>query len=105
MSLRQPAADPPPLRQAVAELVALSDERDTWLRRLEAEYGAGFDLGYAIGIEAGRAQVLAEEARFRRETARMVRTGDQRSHDQMDRKRYPPDGRVSWLLPGNGGAA
>jgi hypothetical protein len=89
----------------VAEFVALSAEREKWLLRVaESEWRAGYELG----VEVGRRQVLAEEAAARRGMAARVagaRPGSRyMSAAELDRRRYPPDGRASWLLPAGGDA-
>jgi hypothetical protein len=70
-------------------LLELSDERDRALRgRLNA---------WRAGFEAGRQAEAAEMDAAWHAIARPVARG--RPYAEMDRKRYPPDGRAGWLLP------
>jgi hypothetical protein len=84
-SVRQ-LPEPVPLHHAVAEVLALSDERDAWLRRLDGEHRGAFRLGYALGVEIGRRQVLDEEAEARRAAIRMVRDAGRLS--EVERRRW-----------------
>jgi hypothetical protein len=52
MSIRQ-VTGPVPLRQAVADLLALSDERDTWLSRVAAASCDGWDACWPVAFVAG----------------------------------------------------
>jgi len=80
-----------------AEILEQSDERDRWLARVLAAERAGFDRGRAIGYSEGRRDVLEEEAAAQRAAARLVHP-DNPTYAELDRLRYPPLGRKSWLL-------
>lgn len=72
----------------VAELLTLSDERDTWLRRLDTAHRVSFELGCALGVAVGRRQVLDEEAAAQRAVAGMVLAGDLRTYSQIEAARW-----------------
>jgi hypothetical protein len=113
LSIRQ--ADPVPLSDAIAELFAVSDERDQWQLRLEGEYRTGYDVGYAVGVEVGRRQVLAEETAARRAVAARVagaRPGTRyKAFAEVQARRWGPGGREHFAdprpgdYPGRGDAA
>jgi hypothetical protein len=69
----------------IAEVIALSDERDLWqhvaLARERAAYGRGWAdcLDWLADLIGGR--VLPAHP------------------SEIEKLRYPPDGRESWLLP------
>jgi hypothetical protein len=94
---------------AAAAVLELSDALDVSLHLRLAAWREGYDCGYELGVEDGRRQVLAEETAARRAMAARVagaRPGSRYvSADELDRRRYPPDGRASWLLPASGDAA
>jgi hypothetical protein len=91
------ADEPVPLHRAVAEFIAFSEDREEWLLRVaESEWRAGFRLG----VEVGRAQVLEEEAAWRRGTAALTRdalTGP--SFADMEFLRWGPRGREHFADP------
>jgi hypothetical protein len=94
------APGPVPLRQAVAELIADSDERDQWMKRLHAEYRAGFSIGYELGVEEGRRQTLAEEGAWRRGTAALTRDAMAGPpFADLEFLRWGPDGRERFADP------
>jgi hypothetical protein len=74
--------------------LALSDERDTWLRRLDHAWRAGHRLGLEAGYRAGYEQAVTDW----KVTARGLDLGGPAFAD-ADRRRYPPGGRASWILP------
>ena len=91
-----------PHPRLVAELLELSDERDRWLRRELAAERRGYLRGQAEGYEAGYRQGAADcdahwmwcLAPARRAAGHAARNP---TADELDRRRYPPDGRLSWL--------
>lgn len=98
MSIRQ-TADPVPLRQAIAEwLDAMADPlaEINYRRTLCREaYWRGYEDGYRDGQNAPAEALDVDDP------APWPTSID----PALDRLRYPPDGRLSWLLPGQGGAA
>ena len=76
-------------------LIALSDERDRWVRlaldwarsAYRSGYQAGHDAGYRTGYSTAVDdwKVVAE-----------VTVG--RTFAELDRRRYPPGGRQSWII-------
>jgi flagellar biosynthesis/type III secretory pathway protein FliH len=99
-STGKPAREPVPLRQAVAELLELSDLLDAGLRlRLDA-YREGYAEGLKAGYERGYAQAVAD---WKVTAAGMTWLGGP-AYAELDRRRYPPDGRLSWIIPRQGGA-
>jgi hypothetical protein len=95
---REPV-DQAELVQAVADLVALSDDRDRQQRRVLESYGAGYRAGYAAGHDDGMREALEAEAHQRRVAAGLVvgaRPGTRHvDFAELDRRRYPPGGRKS----------
>ena len=77
-------------------LLELSDERDAWMERLNRAERNGYQRGYRNGAAAGRRQVLDEIAAAQREAARGVHPNAP-SYAELDRLRYPPDGRMAWI--------
>jgi hypothetical protein len=90
-------ADPVPLRQAVAELLDRSDERDRFLDRILQAWREGYLRGHQAGYEAGYAQAVTDW----KVTAGLLSGGP--SFAELDRRRYPPGGRLSWIQPRDGG--
>lgn len=73
-------------------LLALSDERDRWMTRLLDEWRAGYRCGHADATaDAERRESDAWASRS------PLRGAVGPSHAEMDKRRYPPDGRLSWL--------
>jgi hypothetical protein len=97
MALRH-AAGPPPGRAAdtdtdsVADLVALSDERDLSYRIRLAWWRWGYRLGFAAGIDRGRHQAEAELERTWYEAAHPLAAGGP-SYGELERRRWGPGGR------------
>jgi hypothetical protein len=85
-SVRQ-AAESAPLRQAVAELVTLSDERDVWLRRVIDADASGYARGLAEGVALGRAIEAAESAAAWQRIARPIARSSG-SHADLERRRW-----------------
>lgn len=82
-------------REAV--VLALSDERDIWLRRLlDAErdaYRAGHDQGHAAGYAAGYEQAVRDW----KVTAGLLPGGP--AYAELERRRYGPGGRERFADP------
>lgn len=77
MRVAQPqAAEPVPLRQAIAELFERSDERDGYLKRILAAWREGYLRGHGDGYAAGRADEAAERDAAWRELAGPVAHGE-----------------------------
>jgi hypothetical protein len=74
-----------------AEWLAVSAERDLWLRRLLAAEQEAYERGRARGVEEGRRDALAEEAAQRREAAGLMPAG--LSHAELERMRWGAAGR------------
>jgi hypothetical protein len=81
----------------LAALLGLSDERDQWQRvglaRERAAWRRGWRDGYGAGYRAGYELAV----RAWKVTAGVVSGGP--SHAELDRRRYPPGGRESWIVP------
>lgn len=73
-----------PLWEAVGELLALSDERDSWMRQLLAAERDSYRRGLADGIALGRRLEGAERDRAWNEIARPVARID----PELKRKRW-----------------
>ncbi len=74
-------------------LLALSGERDQWERWVRATWHDGHRAGYAAGYDHGYAQAVTAW----KVTAGTISGGP--SFAEMDRRRYPPGGRQSWIIP------
>jgi hypothetical protein len=77
--------------------LGLSDERDLWEERLVRAYRDAYQLGLADGWAQGYEQARREMDQAWRKIARQASLA-RPSHEEMDRKRYPPNGRTGWLL-------
>ena len=86
------------LVQAVAELIAYSDTQDTWLQRLHDAWEIGRRQGHADGYAAGYAQAVTDWKVTVKDLTSTVP-----SYAELDRRRYPPDGRLAWLNRDGGG--
>jgi hypothetical protein len=88
--------DPVSLARAVAELLALSAERDKWQDRLGDEYRLGWKLGY----EAGRREGYEAGARLlEAEWPAIVRPLSGPSLAELERRRWGPGGRAHFGDP------
>ena len=83
---------PPATIPAAGDVLALSDERDLWLRRLLAVERDAYDLGYERGVEDGRRAVLAEETAFRRWASGHLRSAGP-PYAALELRRWGPGGR------------
>jgi len=72
---------------ATNALLALSDERDLWFRRLLAAAWDGYRRGLADGIDLGRRLEGAERDAAWNRIARPVARGG-RSHAELERRRW-----------------
>lgn len=83
----------------IAGLLDLSDERDIWLDRTLASWRAGYLAGRAdAASEAG----AAADARWRESwdpeaEEHWKRFASRPAHAELDKLRYPPAGRASWI--------
>lgn len=114
-SVRQ-AAEPVPLADAVAELLADSDRRAAELDAQARAWRQGYETGFLAGVEVGRGAALQEESDQRREAAGLVRAATAGpAHAAVLRRRWTVRGerrtRESFGnahpgdYPGQGGAA
>lgn len=97
------AACPVPLAEAVADLLSYSDQVDRWLERLKHAWKEGYLRGLEDGMVAGRRQAGDEMAQAWHSAAQQAAAG-RPTYAELDRKRYPPAGRRSWLRPGDDAA-
>lgn len=83
--------------QFVAALLELSDERDLWLRRLLAAereaYRRGYEDGRGDGYRDGYSHAVTD---WKVTAAGMTKLAGP-TFAELDRRRYPPDGRLSWI--------
>ena len=79
-------------------LIALSDERDRWVRLAldwaRSAYRTGYADGHARGYRTGYELAVRE---WKITAAGMTDLGG-RTFAELDRRRYPPGGRASWLI-------
>jgi hypothetical protein len=92
--------EPVPLRLVVDGLLEYSDLLDAELRLRLAAYREGCQRGHEDGYERGYAQAVAD---WKVTAAGMTWLGGP-AYAELDRRRYPPDGRLSWIIPRQGGA-
>lgn len=79
--------------QALAELLDRSDERD----RCEIRIGQAFREGYHVGREGGYQDGYGQAVTDWLVTAGGMTNLAGPTFAEMDRRRYPPDGRLSWI--------
>jgi hypothetical protein len=90
-SVRQPPGLVP-LREAVAELLDLSDERGRWLRRELAAERRGYDRGHRDGFCGGYERAAADLEASWHEFARPISRGDFGDQDVARRVRIAERG-------------
>ena len=87
-----------------AELLDLSGERDQWERLALAwarsAYRRGYEVGRAAGYRTGYELAVRE---WKITAAGMTHLGGP-TYAELDRRRYPPGGRLSWIIPRPGEA-
>lgn len=81
------------------EFIALSDERDLWMARLDAAEKAGYERGYQDGWDKGREDYYSERWDEWHTVAPIIYglMKDPRSYQEMNEARYGPGG---WLMAG-----
>ena len=84
------------------DLFDLSDERDLHLALRLAAWRDGYRVGHRAGYESGY-RTGYEVAVVDWKVVAGVQSGG-RPFAEMDRRRYPPDGRLSWIIPRPGEA-
>ena len=85
--------DAPPPHPDQARLLELSDERDQWERHAQQMWRDGYAAGRAAGHREGYEQAVRE---WKITAAGLTRLGGPRWED-LDKRRYPPGGRQSWI--------
>lgn len=88
--------DASPLAEDAARLLELSDERDQWERLRDAAYRDGWQAGHDAGQREGYRRAAAD---WKVTVTNTGWLGPAPSHAELDRRRYPPGGRLSWLQP------
>jgi hypothetical protein len=83
--------DPAPLWETFGELLALSDERDSWMRLLLSAGRDSYQRGLADGIALGRRLEGVERDAAWNAIARPVARGGP-SYDELERKRWAVHG-------------
>ena len=87
----------------MVDVFDLSDERDRWLRLAldwaRSAYRSGYRVGHARGYRTGYELAVTE---WKITAAGMTHLGGL-PFAELDRRRYPPDGRLSWIIPRDGG--
>ena len=80
-------------------LFDLSDERDQWERLAldwaRSAYRSGYQDGHDIGYRTGYERAVTQ---WKITAAGMTHLGGPTFAEQ-DRRRYPPGGRLSWIIP------
>jgi hypothetical protein len=74
------------------EFLALSDERDMWMRWVGQAWRDGHLAGREDGYRDGYAQAVTDWK------VTMGVVGGGPSYAELDRHRHPPGGRVSWII-------
>jgi hypothetical protein len=82
------------------ELLALSGERDRWHALALSYFAAGYRAGFEAGHDAGYSQAVTE---WKITALGMTHLGGP-SFAVLDRRRYPPGGRLTWIIPRDGAA-
>ena len=78
----------PSVPPGAVRLLALSDERDAWLRRVLAAWREGYQAALGDAVVASLLRIWPEPGHV----------------PEIEKRRYPPDGRESWIIPGPGEA-
>jgi hypothetical protein len=86
------------LIEAVARLIAYSDTQDAWLQRLADAWEIGRRQGHADGYADGYEQAVTDWKVVAKDLVSTVP-----AYAELDRRRYPPKGRLAWLNR-NGGS-
>jgi hypothetical protein len=84
-----------------AELLDLSDERDQWVRLALDWAGWAYRSGYQAGHGAGYRRGYSMAVDDWKVCVGLVSGG--RPFAELDRLRYPPGGRQSWIIPRSDG--
>ena len=79
--------------QLRAAFLERSDERDQWLRRTLSGWADGYRAGFESGRTVGYGQAVTD---WKVTVGTLVLDGP--AYAEMDRRRYPPDGRLSWII-------
>jgi hypothetical protein len=91
-----------PARVIRAGLLGLSDERDQWERLALAWVCSAYRSGYQDGHDAGyRTGYELAVREWKITAAGMTHLGGP-TYAELDRRRYPPGGRLSWIIPRRG---
>lgn len=85
-----------PLAEDTIQLLELSDERDEWHRWAWAMWRDGWQAGHDTGWREGYRQAAAD---WKVTVSNAGWHGPAPAHAELDRRRYPPAGRLSWLQP------
>jgi hypothetical protein len=85
-------------------LIALSDERDRWVRLALDWARSAYRSGYADGHRSGYRTGYELAVREWKITARGMTHLGGPTYAEQDRRRYPPGGRKSWIIPRDGEA-
>ena len=80
--------------QLRALLLDRSAERDQWVRRTLSDWAAGYQAGFESGAEVGYGQAVID---WKVTAAGMTKLGGP-TFAELDRRRYPPGGRLSWII-------
>ena len=72
----------------VARVIALSDERDLWLRRVLDAWREGYQAALDDAVVASLLRIWPAPGHV----------------PEIDKRRYPPGGRQSWIIPRPGEA-
>lgn len=81
-----------------AQLLELSGERDQWERLASAMWREGYAAGCRGGFREGYEQAVRE---WKITAAGLGHLLGGRQWEELDRRRYPPGGRRSWITPGS----
>lgn len=88
--------DASPLAEDAVRLFELSDERDQWHCWALSMWGEGWQAGHDAGWREGYRQAAAD---WKVTVSNTGWHGPSPAHAELDRRRYPPAGRLSWLQP------
>ena len=98
------SGEPSLIHYEAPSLLDLSDERDLWVRLASdfarSAYLRGYQAGGAAGYRAGYERAVTQ---WKITAAGMTHLGGPTFAEQ-DRRRYPPGGRESWIIPRPGEA-
>lgn len=96
-TVQQNAQNKTPRPIDIRQWLGVSAERDRWQQLILATGRMMYAAGYADGVLAAKRD---DDRRWAATPALHIRWGP--SHTELERRRYGPGGRRSWIIPRDG---